>query len=143
MSTSNTTLFAIVSSCYDAAATFAERVVALRERAKSDKVSLLPKEVKVYLMESTARYYGVTLVDKVRGEGQTWGDDKKSLTAKRQNERLADAVCGKLESKGEAEPEVEIPAELLAAAAKLAKLAQAYEGSRSLASKALAHAFSA
>lgn len=39
------------------------------------------------------------------------------------------------------EEETEMPAELLAAAAKLAKLAAEYEGARSLASKALALAF--
>ena len=39
------------------------------------------------------------------------------------------------------EEETEVPAELLAAAAKLAKLAAQYEGARSLASKALALAF--
>ena len=45
------------------------------------------------------------------------------------------------ETARQAKEEVEIPAELLAAAAKLAKLAQQYKGARSLASKALAQAF--
>lgn len=44
------------------------------------------------------------------------------------------------ESSGTKE-ELEVPAELLAAAAKLAKLAAQYDGARSLASKALALAF--
>ena len=45
--------------------------------------------------------------------------------------------------KAEAAEEVEVPAELLAAAVKLQKLAAQYEGARSLASKALALAFAA
>lgn len=137
---STSSLFSTVAACYDAAAGFAVTVERLRAQCKSDKVSLLPKDVKAHIMPATAAYYGVSLKAKERGDGMTWGDDKKSLTAKRQNERLADAVCGKQEGKAETQ-EIEIPAELLAAAEKLAKLAQAYEGSRSLASKALAQAF--
>ncbi len=139
MATSNTTtLFSAVAACYDAAATFAERVTALRERALKDKVSFNGKDIKVYLMPATAAYYGVTLVDKQKGEGVTWDKDTKSQTAKKQNDRLAASVLGTTEKQSE---EIEIPAELLAAAAKLAKLANEYEGARSLAAKALAAAF--
>lgn len=53
------------------------------------------------------------------------------------------AKRGSTSNKAEAEAEVEIPEELLAAAAKLAKLANEYEGARSLAAKALAAAFAA
>ena len=52
--------------------------------------------------------------------------------------RIVKEIVGASDNKSE---EIEIPAELLAAAAKLAKLAQEYEGARSLASKALAQAF--
>ena len=52
--------------------------------------------------------------------------------------RLVNDIVGKASNATE---EVEIPAELLAAAVKLAKLAAQYEGARSLASKALAMAF--
>lgn len=137
------TLFVSVAACYAAAATFAEKVDALRVTLKGQRVSLTPKDVKATLAPETARYYGVALVDKVRGEGQTWGADTASQTAKKQNDRLTAAVIGDAKGETEAKPEIEIPAELLAAAAKLAKLAQQYEGARSLASKALAHAFSA
>ena len=51
--------------------------------------------------------------------------------------RLVNAIIGKTNAR----TEVEVPAELLAAAEKLAKLAKQYEGARSLASKALALAF--
>lgn len=51
--------------------------------------------------------------------------------------RLVSAIVGKSTDR----TEIEIPAELLAAAEKLAKLAAEYEGARSLASKALAQAF--
>jgi hypothetical protein len=66
--------------------------------------------------------------------------------AKTTRRRAMDALTGDADAdvsaKGErAAEEIEIPAELLAAAAKLAKLAQEYEGARKLASKALAQAF--
>jgi hypothetical protein len=48
-------------------------------------------------------------------------------------------ICGDASS-GKQE-EIEVPAELVEMAKKLAKLAQKYEGARSLASKAMAIAF--
>jgi hypothetical protein len=61
---------------------------------------------------------------------------------KRAMEDLMGDADAKVSAKAEGEAEeVEIPAELLAAAAKLAKLAQQYEGARKLASRALATAF--
>ena len=69
-------------------------------------------------------------------------DDEKAVNAAGQKFKyhvIRDAGLGKTE----AADEVEVPAELLAAAAKLAKLAAQYEGARSLASKALARAFAA
>ncbi len=51
--------------------------------------------------------------------------------------RLVNDIVGKTNDR----TEIEVPAELLAAAEKLAKLAAQYEGAKSLASKALALAF--
>lgn len=130
--------FTTVSQAFTLAAQYAAKVDELRRDAKRDKVSLLAKEIKVWLAPATAAHYGVQLVPKERGEGETWGKDTKSQTAKKQNDRLAASIVGA--SKGDRE-EVEVPAELLEAARKLAKLAQKYEGARALASKAVAAAF--
>ena len=141
MATQNTTLFILVSECFNAAATFAERVEALRAKCKKDKVSFETKAIKAYLAPATAAHYGVQLVAKERGEGETWDKDTKSQTAKKQNDRLAAAVIGERKDDKEPKPEVEVPAELVEAARKLAKLAAKYEGARALASKAVAIAF--
>ena len=85
--------------------------------------------------------YAVPLVD---GAGQATGtkvlDTTHANYAACRNAlgRLVSDIVGKTSNATE---EIEIPAELLAAAAKLAKLAAQYEGARSLASKALAVAF--
>jgi hypothetical protein len=55
--------------------------------------------------------------------------------------RVREAMIGDVTKPSAKAEETEIPEELIAAAAKLAKLAQQYEGARSLASKALALAF--
>lgn len=138
--TTATADFALVSAAYAAAATFAQKVEDLRDAAKKDNVSFDLKGIKAWLAPATAEYYKVQLVAKERGEGTTWGKDTASQTAKKQNDRLAAAVLGEVSKSQE---EVEIPAELLAAAAKLVKLAKEYEGARSLASKALAAAWTA
>ena len=93
--------------------------------------------------------HGVPLVD---GKGKATG--RKVLdssapsyeAAKKTRQRALEALKGDADkdvnAKAEAEAEeYEIPEELLAAAAKLAKLAQQYEGSRKWASRALAAAF--
>jgi hypothetical protein len=61
-------------------------------------------------------------------------------TPKRACNRLIERILGESSDRAERE-EIEVPEELLAAAAKLAKLAQQYEGARKLANKAVALAF--
>jgi hypothetical protein len=79
----------------------------------------------------------------VAGAGKAEGtlvldkDAPKYEAAKKALQRLVKDIVGASNDK----VEVEVPAELLAAAEKLAKLAAQYEGARSLASKALAQAF--
>jgi len=68
--------------------------------------------------------------------------DEKAVNAAGQKFKyhiIRDGIAGKTE----AAEEVEMPAELLAAAVKLQKLAAQYQDARSLASKALALAFAA
>ena len=84
----------------------------------------------------------------ISAKGKTLGQTKpqRNSAAERMVSRILSAV--RTAAKGDegasdrAEPEeIEIPEELLAAAAKLAKLAQQYEGARKLATRALATAF--
>ena len=84
-----------------------------------------------------SEHYAVPLVTKSTGKIVFDSSAPKYETARKRVQRLIAFVYPK--DPGE---EIEIPAELLAAAAKLAKLAHEYEGARSLASKALAAAFS-
>jgi len=84
-----------------------------------------------------------------RNKGQQVLDRKHDafMRADKAFKRAMEDLTGDADSKpsnkseGEAAEEVEIPAELLAAAQRLAKLAQQYEGARKLASRALATAF--
>ena len=91
-------------------------------------VASFPKYA-VPLVAGAGKAVGTMVLDK---EHKNYEACRKALG------RLVSAIAGKSDNKPE---EIEVPAELLAAAAKLAKLAQQYEGARSLASKALAQAF--
>jgi hypothetical protein len=77
-------------------------------------------------------------VKRAESSGKLMWDSKAENyeTAKKRVNRLVAELFPKAKSE-----DIEIPAELLKAAAVLAKLASEYEGSRSLASKALAAAF--
>ncbi|MFN7318523.1 MAG: hypothetical protein ACK5S6_03330 [bacterium] len=91
-------------------------------------VASFPKYA-VPLVDGAGKATGTKVLDKTHANYEAC---RKALG------RLVSAIAGKSNNTTE---EIEIPAELLAAAAKLAKLAQEYEGARSLASKALAQAF--
>ena len=85
--------------------------------------------------------YSVPLVEgQKKAAGKLVMDSKHEnyQAAKKALQRIVADVMGK---KGNRVEDVAIPAEMLAVAQKLAKLAKNYEGSRSLASKALAQAF--
>jgi len=81
--------------------------------------------------------YGVA-IKRAESSGKLMWDSKAENyeTAKKRVNRLIAELFPKSKSE-----DVEIPAELLKAAKQLAELAKKYEGSRSLASKALAAAF--
>ena len=81
--------------------------------------------------------YDVPLITKSTGRIVFDSSADKYETARKRVQRLIKAVYETSQST----EEIEIPVELLALAAKLAKAANEYEGSRSLASKALAQAF--
>jgi hypothetical protein len=84
------------------------------------------------MLPPVAAYYAVEVI-----EGKLNRESAKYEAAKKALQRLLKDVCPSSDTK----EEVAIPAELLKAAKVLAELAAKYEGSKSLASKALATAF--
>jgi hypothetical protein len=124
----------------NAAAGFQQRVADIRAALPAEL--LADKAVCAdALRPGVAQYYGITLELKGTGRAVFPKEHVDSDSARRALSRLVAAVIGAESQKGQ--DDVEIPAELLAAAAKLAKLANQYEGARKLASKALAAAFAA
>lgn len=95
-------------------------------------------DVKAAVMPHFAYVCGITLTVKKTGAIVWPSDDARTDAAKRACNRFIERIVGKTTKETQ---DVEVPAELLAAARKLAKLAQQYEGARGLASKALAQAF--
>ena len=112
------------------------------ELARKDAKGMTRDAVRTAILPTVASFYAVPVK---AGEGKAEGtkvldkDAPKYETARKALQRLvADIVPS--ESSGKQE-EVELPAEIIEAAKKLAKLAQKYEGAKSLASKAVAVAF--
>jgi len=97
--------------------------------------------VRATLMPLVGKFWTVKLID---GEGKAKGTQvldsshKNYENAKRDLYDIVKAISSGSSGKKEA---IEIPAELIAAAEKLAKLSKKYEQSRSLANKAVAEAF--
>lgn len=140
----------LVSSCFAAAAAFQERVAVLRDALPA--AALASREACAdALRDPVWVYYGIDIRSTEKGgEINVAKSGRRALptdhalseTCRTALSRLVKAVLAGTTSNEQAEAEeCEIPAELLAAAAKLAKLAQAYEGSRRLASRAVAAAF--
>ena len=117
-----------VNTAFTAAITYGEQVAILQREFKgADRDAI--KEIVCPL---AAAKYGNA---KDYADGK-WVDSK--CAAKRYANRLIAAIIGT--SSGASE-EIEIPAEILAAAAKLAKLCNEYKDARKLASGAVAQAF--
>lgn len=135
----STAIRSTVHAVLTAAFAYGEGIESLRATYKGQT----PDAIRAALLPEVASFpkYAVPLVD---GAGKATGtkvldkDHAKYEAAKKALQRLVSDIVGKT---SKATEEIEIPAELLAAAAKLAKLAQEYEGARSLAAKALAQAF--
>ena len=129
-----------VHAVITAAFAYGEGIASLQKTFKGQT----PDAIRAALLADVASFpkYAVPLV---AGAGKAVGtmvldkEHAKYEACRKALGRLVSDIAGKSDNKTE---EVEIPAELLAAAEKLAKLAQEYEGARSLASKALAAAFS-
>lgn len=131
-----TTVHAALDSCF----TYAEKIASLQATFKGKTAEV----VRAAILPDVASYrkYAVTLV---AGSGKAEGTkvlDKEHANyeaCRKALGRLVSAIVGK-ESSGHKE-EIEVPAEILAAAARLAKLCAQYEDSRKLASAAVAQAF--
>ena len=129
MSTLNTTIV----HAFNAADSEAKAIEAVRKaagRMSRDKFEAVAQQV-------ASTHYAVPLITKSTGRVVFDSNAPKYETARKRVQRLVKALFETSPS-----DEIEVPAELLKAAAVLAKLASEYEGSRSLASKALAAAFS-
>jgi hypothetical protein len=96
--------------------------------------------VKAALMAPVAKYYGVKLVDKTRGEGKTWDKEAdKYAAAVKAHQRMAQDIMGK---KPESSDEgLDVPEDILKAMAEVKRLCDEYELSRKLASTALAEVY--
>ena len=110
--------------------------------ARKDAKGMTREAVRTAILPTVASFYAVAVK---AGEGKAKDtkvmdkDATKYETARKALQRLLSDICGDASS-GKQE-EIEIPAEIIEAAKKLAKLAQKYEGAKSLASKAVAIAF--
>lgn len=138
------TIKSLVSAALVAAHAYGTAITGLKALPEIQTAAKKGRDnVRVLLLPSVAEFYGVKVVisESPRNKGQQTFDreSKNYEAAKTALRRLADDLVDGKSNKAE----VEIPAELLAAAQKLAKLANEYEGARSLASRALAAAFAA
>jgi len=134
---SNTiTVHAALDSCF----TYAEKIATLQaafrgKTAEAVRASILPDvasypKYSVPLVAGSGKAEGTKVLDKEHAQYEAC---RKALG------RLVSAIVGKASSG--AKEEIEIPAEVLAAAEKLAKLCAKYEEARKLASTAVAQAF--
>lgn len=137
------TIKSLVSSALVAAAEYGRAVGGLQELPEVKTAARKgPEPLRALLLPHVAAFYGVDVVvsESPRNAGALTlaRDAAKYEAAKTALRRLVADVLGKGNKKTD---DVEVPAELLAAAAKLAKLAREYENARSLAAKALAAAW--
>lgn len=128
MSFNTSAINTAINAAFKAADTYGEHVASLQKLLRGADRDV----IKGYVAPIAAKRYNAAY-DIPSGK---WEDS--GCAAKRYTNRLVAAIIGASSARKE---EVAVPAELLEAAAKLAKLAAKYEGSRSLSAKALALAF--
>jgi hypothetical protein len=136
---SKATNTATIHSALDAVHTYAEKIAILQKTFKGKTAD----EIREAIRSDVASYkkYGVPFVD---GKGKAVGTKVLDSThpqyenCRKAVTNLTKAIVGKTDG---ATAELAVPAEILAAAEKLAKLCAAYEESRKLASTAIAQAF--
>jgi hypothetical protein len=129
----------LVHAALDAAFTYGEKIEALRTLHAGQT----PDAIRAALLPDVASYrkYAVPLVagaGKAEGTMVLDAEHPKYEACRKALGRMVKDIVGGTGSKSE---ELEVPAEILAAAQKLAKLCAEYEGARKLASTAIAQAF--
>jgi hypothetical protein len=125
----------LVSTALTAAHAYSDTIAKLRTQLKGH---LSPDEVRTTLMPYVAGYYKVALVAKERGEGVRMdADAPKYEAAKKALQRMTADIVGKSANHKD---ELAVPADVLAAAAKLVKLCNEYEGAGRLIATAIAQA---
>jgi len=135
MSKSTATVHAVLTAAF----AYGDGIETLRATFKGKT----PEVIRAALLPDVASFskYAVPLV---KGAGKAEGtmvldaEHPKYEACRKALNRLVSAILGKNEAKTE---ELEVPAEILAVAQKLAKLCNEYEGARKLASTAIAQAF--
>jgi hypothetical protein len=139
INTSVSTINALVVSTLNIAAAYGKGINELRTAiAKAANGTLSRDVVHAALQLPVATYYGVALIDKVRGEGKTLDKEAQGYeAAKKALQRLTADIVGK---EAKATEEEEVPAEMLALARKLVKAGMAYENASKLIAKAIATA---
>lgn len=126
---------ALVSTALDAAHAYGKTIDAIRVALKGH---LSPDEVRAALLQPVAAYYGVGLVDKVRGEGKTWDKEHaKWETAKKAHQRMVADIVGEAHKNKE---EIEVPAHIAKLALMLVAACGEYEGTAKLIATAIAQA---
>jgi hypothetical protein len=139
----NTNTVNTVHQALDSTFTYAEKIAVLQTHYKGKTA----EQIRAAILPDVASYtkYAVPMVD---GKGKAVGTkvlDKEHPqyeNCRKAVTNLTKAIVG-VSSDATGTEELEVPAEILAAAAKLAKLCAQYEESRKLASTAIAQAFAA
>ena len=133
--THTTTVHAVITAAF----AYGEGIEQLRKTFKGKERDVISKAI-IGDVASHPKY----LVPLVKGEGKAEGtmvldkDHAKYEACRKALQRIVSGIMGK--SAGSQE-EIEVPAEILAVAAKLAKMCAEYEDARKLASTAIAQAF--
>ena len=130
-----------VHQALDSAFTYAEKIALLQETFKGKTA----EEIRAAILPDVASYkkYAVPLVDGAGSGSGTKVLDKEHANyeaCRKALGRLVKAIVGTTSDNVESE-EIEVPAEILKAAERLAKLCNEYESARKLASTAVAQAF--
>ena len=130
-----------VHAALDSSFSYAEKIALLQATFKGKTA----EEIRAAILPDVASYkkYAVPLVDGAGSGSGTKVLDKEHANyeaCRKALGRLVKAIVGTTSDNVESE-ELEIPAEILKAAERLAKLCNEYEGARKLASTAIAQAF--
>ena len=137
-SITNASLNTIVATFVVAYKAKQDAVAALKANLLAAGIELDRKALAQPLMQSVAMAYGVTMIQKTRGEGCTWNmDDKNSVNAKR---CYASLIADLFRGEEEHAALLEVPTDIQALANKLVALTAQYEQAGKLLATAIANA---